>query len=363
MNIDRRTPTAGLVFATALPGCQVDLAHPWGLLWLVLVPVLIASAVLTEKRRETLMRRFAGSMASRLVFGLDRRRRRLRITLLALGLGAILVALSGLRVGYRWETTVRRGVDIMIALDISRSMDARDADSTGKLSRLARAKREIVDLLDRAQGDRIGLVVFAGTAVVRCPLTTDYRTVKLLLDGVTTGLLPIQGTDLGQALDTALDGFKRGPGKSQAVVLITDGEDHLDRVQVAGQRAKDAGVRVFGLGVGETEGAPVPGERGGFHTSRSGDVVVSRLDESSLEQIALLTDGHYLRSVTGELDLERIYTDGIRRDVEARSFSETREKNWFDRFQWLVALALVVLAVEAFLGDSRGESSSSRPEP
>ncbi|MEL6340209.1 MAG: VWA domain-containing protein [Myxococcota bacterium] len=363
MNEVQRALIVGLIFATALPGCQVDLAHPWRLAWLLLVPLLLATAVLNEKRRETLMRRFAGGMASRLVFGLDRRRRRLRVTLLACGLGAILLALSGLRVGYRWETTVRRGVDIMIALDVSRSMDARDADSTGKLSRLARAKREIVDLLDRAQGDRIGLVVFAGTAVVRCPLTTDYRTVKLLLDGVTTRLLPIQGTDLGQALSTALDGFKRGPGKSQAVVLITDGEDHLDRVQTAGQRAKDAGVRVFAIGVGKTEGAPVPGERGGFHTTRSGDVVVSRLDESSLEQLALLTDGHYLRSVTGEFDLERIYTEGIRRDVEARSFSETREKNWFDRFQWLVALALIVLAIEAFLGDSRAESLMSRPQP
>ncbi len=339
--------TSGLL----LSACDLSVARPDRLFLLLLIPALVAAAYAVQRRRAVLLERFAGSAASRLVTHLAPWRRTSRLVLLSIALGAIVLALSGLRIGYRWENVYRRGVDIMIVLDVSRSMDAKDADGSGNLSRLVRAKREIIDLLGKLQGDRVGIVVFAGTAVIRCPLTSDYRTVELLLEGVSSDLVAVQGTNIGESIDLALEGFKRGPGKSQAILLITDGEDHLGDVAGAASRASAQGVRIFAIGVGKPEGAPVPGVGGGFHTDRAGEVVVSRLDESALEALALDTGGRYVRSVTGDVDLEQIYLEGIRRTVKSRDFDSKRDKRWYDRFQWLVVLALVALALEPLIGD------------
>lgn len=337
--------------AVMLSGCEFSIAHPGRMFLLLLVPALVAAGWAVQRRRRVLLERFAGPAAKQLVSHLRPWRRTARIALLSVGTGALIVALAGFRVGYRWENIYRRGVDIMIVLDVSRSMDARDADGSGKLSRLVRAKREIVDLLDKLQGDRVGVVAFAGTAVIRCPLTNDYRTVALLLEGVDSELVSVQGTNIGEAIDLALEGFERGPGKSQAILLITDGEDHLGEVDDAARRAEAQGVRIFAIGVGRPEGAPVPAINGGFHTDRAGEVVVSRLEESALESLAVGTGGSYVRSVTGDVDLEQIYLEGIRGSVESRDFDSKRDKRWYDRFQWLVALSLFALALEPFVSD------------
>ncbi|MEM6532878.1 MAG: VWA domain-containing protein [Myxococcota bacterium] len=346
----------------ALSGCEISIANPERLGLLVLGPAILLAAFLVQRRRSVLLKRFAGETGDRLITQLAPWRRRLRAVMLAVGVCALALSLAGMRVGYRWETVNRRGVDLIIALDVSRSMEVRDADGTGKLSRLVRAKREVIDLLGLLAGDRVGLVVFAGTAVARCPLTTDYKTAELLLRDVDSGLVPVQGTDIGAAITVAVDGFKRGPGQSQAILLITDGEDHIGESDVAVARAKELGIRIFAIGIGKPKGAPVPGERGGFHTDRAGNVVMSRLEESALENLALSTGGRYVRSVTGDIDLEQVYTEGIRRTVEARDLASKREKKWYDRFQWLLALALLVLALEPLIGDGRPLSRDNRAE-
>ncbi|MEO1482906.1 MAG: VWA domain-containing protein [Myxococcota bacterium] len=347
--------TAALLCALLLSGCELSIAYPERLALVALGPLTLIAAVVVQRRRKILLQRFAGNTADALVTGLAPWRRRMRALMLALAVGALALTLAGLRIGYRWETVNRRGVDLIIALDVSRSMEVRDADGTGKLSRLVRAKREIIDLLGTLQGDRVGLVVFAGTAAARCPLTTDYRTAELLLRDVDSSLIPVQGTDIGAAINVAIDGFKRGPGQSQAILLITDGEDHIGESEAALVRAKELGIRIFAIGIGQPKGAPVPGDRGGFHTDRAGNVVMSRLEESALEGLALATGGRYVRSVIGDVDLEQIYLDGIRRTVDSRDLASKREKKWYDRFQWLLALALLMLALEPLIGDGNPE--------
>ncbi|MEM6730137.1 MAG: VWA domain-containing protein [Myxococcota bacterium] len=341
------------VLAVGSSGCDVSVENPLRLSLLLLVPALLVAGLLVQRRREVLMERFAGERVHALVTRLVPWRRVLRMMLLSVAVASITVALAGFKVGYRWEKIYRRGVDMIILLDVSRSMNAQDADDSDKLPRLVRAKREIVDLLGKLTGDRVGIVVFAGTAAIRCPLTSDYKTVELLLDGVTSELIPVQGTDIGAGIDVALEEFKTGPGKSQAIVLITDGEDHIGEAQEAAARAKNQGVRVFAIGIGKTSGAPVPKLSGGFHVNRAGDMVVTHLEETPLKELARLTGGRYVRSVTGDVDLEQIYVEGIRRTLQARDLDSQRDKKWYDRFQWLVALALLALALEPFIGDGR----------
>ncbi|MEL6545215.1 MAG: VWA domain-containing protein [Myxococcota bacterium] len=341
----------GALFAPiALGGCDVSFSSPIRLWALLLVPALVGAAQLIAWRRRVLLERFVGSAAPKLLSHSAPWRRAIRLTLLCVSLTALILAWSGFRWGYRWETVYRRGVDLMIVLDVSRSMDARDADGSGRLSRLVRARREIIDLLGKLQGDRVGLVVFAGTAINRCPLTNDYKTVELLLENVDSDMISLQGTDIGRAISVALEGFKRGPGRSQAMILLTDGEDHMGDVSAATQAAQEKGVRIYAIGIGKETGAPVPGASGGFHTDRAGKVVMSRLEESALEALALETGGRYVRSVTGDVDLEEIYLEGIRKTVESRDMDSNREKRWNDRFQWLLAVALLALALEPLIG-------------
>ncbi len=270
---------------------------------------------------------------------------------MSLGLAAALLALAEIRWGFTWEEVQRRGVDIVVALDVSDSMLVEDAESGGRLSRLERAKREITDLLRLLEGDRIGLVAFAGTAFIECPLTLDYGAAEIFLETIDTDLIPVKGTALGAAIRTSLEAFEGGSHPSRAVILITDGEDHSGEALEAAREARTAGVRIFTIGIGRDEGAPIPAPGGGFRRDRSGEIVLSRLDEPTLQKIALDTGGKYVRSVTGDVDLEQIYSQGIKATLEDQELGSKRRQRWEERFQWLLAIALLALMLETLVGD------------
>lgn len=348
-----RHSVVSVVAAVVVSGCDASVEYPGRLPLVCLGPLLILGAWWVKRRRKLLLERFAGQMGSKLAEQLSPSRRQLRLGLLVASVSLLALTLAGLRVGYEWRTNHRRGVDLMIVLDVSRSMMAPDADGSGKLPRLVRAKREIIDLLDVLQGDRVGLVAFAGEAFIQCPLTTDYSALEFLMRGLDDQSVPMQGTDIGKALRVALEGFESGPGQTQAILIITDGEDHVGETDDAVTRAEELGIRIFAVGVGQSTGAPIPGERRGFHTDRSGNIVTSRLVESSLKHWARKTGGTYVRSVSGDADLEAIYLNGIRRSVEQRKFEAKREKRWFDRFQWLLLLAMLALGLEPFIGNRK----------
>jgi len=321
------------------------------LFFIWVVPVLFLVIVYGLRRRREIMHRFSSA------HGLDviapdtvGSRRWVKASLL---MGTVLftaVALAGPKYGYRWQEIRQQGVDIIIALDCSRSMTAADIQPT----RLERAKREVFDLLAMLKGDRVGLVAFAGTAFLQCPLTLDYDAFNLFLNSLSPDYLPVGGSDITGALATALDSFDPKSASDKAVILITDGENTGGGEPLeAAETLKDNKIKLFCIGVGSSDGVPIPEPDGGFKKDRAGQIVLSRLDENTLKKMAVVTGGTYVRSVAGDMDLDAIYTGEIRRKMEAQTVSSGRKQVWEDRFQWPLALALLCLVAELIIPVTR----------
>jgi Ca-activated chloride channel family protein len=309
------------------------------LVWVI--PALALAYWYGKRRRGKILAAFALRQGlSRIIpQGLDRRRRWQAVLVLA-GCTLLVTALAGPQYGFRWQEIERKGVDIVIALDCSRSMLASDIQPT----RLARAKREIYDLLTMLQGDRVGLVAFSGTAFLQCPLTIDYTAFYLFLDVLTPDYLPLGGSDLAVAVNVSQQAFDPQSKADRAVILITDGEntgsgDPMEAVATA----QASGIKLFCIGVGSNDGVPIPASDGGFKKDERGQIVLSRLDEPLLTRMATSTGGAYVRSVAGDMDLEAIYTDQIRAQLDGSTVESSRKKVWADRYQWPLIFAIVLL--------------------
>ena len=320
------------------------------LLWLL--PLLIAFYVWAFRRKRRALSIFGNPELMGKMTATTSRTRQVWKTILAL-CGVLFFTLAVVRpqFGTKLEIARRSGVDIMIVLDTSLSMLAEDI----KPNRLERAKQEIRSFIDRLAGDRIGLVAFSGVSFVQCPLTLDYGAAKIFLDVIDTDLIPVPGTAIGEAIRTATKGFNVQERKHKAIILLTDGEDHMSDPVEAAKRAADEGVRVYTIGLGTRAGEliPVRDERGGvdYKKNRQGDPVKSRLDEATLEKIALMTGGKYYRSTVGEMELDKIYEEIStmeKRELRSRKFTRYEE-----RFQYPLFLAIVVFALEALLSDRR----------
>ncbi|GAB4256286.1 MAG: hypothetical protein Kow0092_02240 [Deferrisomatales bacterium] len=323
-------------------------AHPGWLALLWLAPAVFALAAWAIRRRSRNLEAYA-RVPSRLALGRREACRWQGAALLAAAVGLTAFAAAGPQLGFHWRTAERRGVDVIVAVDCSRSMLARDVPP----SRMDRARREVLDLLARLEGDRVGLVAFAGTAFLQCPLTLDYAGLHLFLQALGPDYLPVGGTALEAAVETALEGFDPESPADRAVVLITDGEETTGAVEAAAKRAARAGVRVYVLGVGTPEGAPVPLPEGGFVKDTTGRILLARLGEETLARLAESTGGRYARSVPGDEDWETLYDRGLRAELEARTLEGQRLQVWHDRFQWPLLLAVVALAAELWLPRGR----------
>ncbi len=276
-------------------------------------------------------------------------RRRVKAILMVVSVMLLIFALAGPRYGYVWQEVERKGVDIIVALDCSKSMLAEDVTPF----RLERAKREIVDLLAMLQGDRVGLVAFAGEAFLQCPLTLDYGSFHIFLEALSPEYLPVGGTDLGAALTVAMGAFKADEATEKAIILITDGESTGGDVEAVAKKAAEQGIKIFPIGVGSKEGVPVPDSRGGFKKGPDGSILLSKLDATTLKRMAAITKGRFVRSVAGDMDLEAIYTEGIRKTMEARALESSRKKVWENRYQWALGLSLICLMGYLGLGDAK----------
>ncbi len=319
------------------------------LIWAV--PICFLIYLYGNKKRRKILEKFSTHRGLKsIVPQRGDRRRWLKAGLVLAALAVMALALSGPQYGYKWEETEQRGVDIIIALDCSKSMLATDIKPT----RLDRAKRKIYDLLTILEGDRVGLVAFAGTSFLQCPLTLDYDAFHIFLQTLTPDYLPVGGTDLSRAVRTALSAFDEKISSEKAVILITDGENTGEDDPVkAAEDAKKAGVKLFCIGVGSEVGVPVPDKQGGLTKDRSGQIVVTRLDEETLKKMAVLTGGTYVRSVAGDLDLDVIYKQEIRGKMEKSTLSSGRRQVWEDRFQWVLIFAVILLAAELILPSVR----------
>jgi Ca-activated chloride channel family protein len=322
----------------------VDVARPWAL-WLVPVAAALGGAVWLAARRAAA--RLAAHVDPHLLVPLIGRASRKHVhSALLIGAAAtsLVVGLAGLRVGYAFEEVHSTGIDLVIALDVSDSMKV--VDGTDGVTRLDRARREIQDLLTRIDGDRVALVGFAGTAWLACPLTLDTAAASMFLDELDPDLASRQGTALGVALDVSREAFESGARDARAILLLTDGEDHGGDALEAARKAADEGIRVFAIGIGRDEGSPIPDGDGGFRRDRKGELILSKLDEPTLQSVAEATGGGYVRSTLGDVDLQQVYDLGIKQQTTAEERAGGLRKIWNDRYAWLVALAIVLLLVE-----------------
>ncbi len=325
----------------------MDFASPHLFIWLWLVPLAGVLFFFSFKRRNQRIKIILGRLAK---VRLSKSMSLVKAGMVVLALIVIIASLARPRMGFEWTEFKREGVDIMIAIDVSNSMLAQDI----KPNRLMRARREIVDLMGILKGDRVGLVAFAGDAFVQCPLTTDYDAVLMFLDYLNTDLIPTQGTDLGTAIDVSIAGLKAGSPEEtegQALILITDGEDLEGRGLAAAAKAKQAGVKLFTIGVGSKNGAPIPLPGGGFKKDSGGNVVVTKPDERALQELSVSSGGVFVRSVAGDMDLQKLYTEGIRATLKDKEFKAARHKVWYERFQWFLLVGILLLIAEFFIRD------------
>ena len=252
--------------------------------------------------------------------------------------------------GYHWEEVERMGIDIIVAVDTSRSMLADDI----KPNRLEAAKREIKDLIDILDGDRVGLVAFAGTAFLQCPLTLDYGAFSIFLDGIDTDLIPVGGTSFGEAIKESMSAFSDKLKKHKAIVLITDGEDHQGNAIEMAKAAKEKGIIIYTVGVGKKEGAYIKmrDDKGGeaLLKDKEGKVVKSYLDEVLLNKIALETGGAYSPAYGIQWGLANIYTNFIAK-MEEKQLGGRKIKLYEDRYQISLFTALILIVLESLIGE------------
>ena len=321
------------------------------LLWLI--PFCAGLIYLGYQRRKKRMRAFAAIRLPELMTVAENKSVSIiKSSLLLIAIAAIVIGLARPRWGFEWREVPQGGIDIMVVLDLSTSMLASDIPP----NRLERAKRELIDLLGMLDGDRFGIVAFAGVPFVQCPLTVDYRLAGLFINQLSLDLIPVQGTALGDAIELGVDSLvKASSAESQgkAIILITDGEDQNNNTLKAAQKAKEKAVKIYAIGIGKEEGSPIPLPGGGYKKDHNGNVIISKLDEKTLQEAALISGGTYVRSTTGDMDLDQIYTKGIKVSLEAGSYGESRQKIWYERFQWFISLAVGLLFVEFLLKEFR----------
>jgi Ca-activated chloride channel homolog len=336
----------------AAPGC----------LWLLLlIPVLAVLAAVSYRRRRRALEAFGELHLMRHLTASASAERRLIKTTLILGTAFFLIlALARPQWGTRLETVSRRGVDVIVAVDTSLSMLTEDV----KPSRLAQARAAVSSLIDMLHGDRIGLVAFAGAAYVACPLTLDYTAAGLFVDVLDTDLIPIQGTAIADAINISVRAFKSNERRYKVLILITDGEDHEGDVQAAARNAADQGVTIYTVGVGSLHGEPIPlrndrGEIVGYKEDGQHRKVTSRLGESALEAIAVATGGKYYRASPEGIELKRIYDDIG--DMDQATLSARLHTAFEDRYQLPLALAILLLLLEAAIGDRQRQEPRESP--
>ena len=320
--------------------------NPGVLLGLWLLPLLAWLLVRAHRKRLAAAARFADPiMVRRLMPPLGGPRPWIKGGVLLLALGCVIVAGARPRFGVYFEKVSQRGVDLFVLLDVSRSMTAEDVAP----NRLERAKSDIRDLLPRLSGDRVGLIVFAGKPAVPVPLTTDHGFFQTVLDEVGVHSAPRGGTLIGDAIRRALVAMPERRDRDQVLVLITDGEDHESYPEQAAQQAAQRGVKIFTVGLGDSqEGARVPVRDGsaGLHYLRyHGQEVWSKVDERLLKQIALLTGGAYIPAGTKAYDLGQVYREHLAGLTRAE-VHEDRRKRYRERFQLFVCLGVALLFLE-----------------
>jgi len=322
----------------------------WGLL---LIPILIALFIRAEHRGLGRLQEFVSArLLPQLAGTVNRPRRVFRFALLLLGLSLALLSLAQPRWGYTFEDVKRKGLDLLIAVDTSRSMLSNDVQP----DRLERVKLAAQDLIHELQGDRVGLIAFAGRAFLQAPLTIDYEAVMESVNDLDTTTIPEGGTNISSAIALAMQSFGKSAVGNRALIIFTDGEELSgDAVNVA-KTATDAGVRIFTVGVGTPQGSliPITSENGetAFVKDSAGQVVKSKLDDKRLREIAQATGGFYVHLESGPRTMQQIYNEGLAK-MQAAEIDVRLSRRPIERYEWPLGAALAALALSILIGERK----------
>jgi len=315
--------------------------HPDFLYLLLLLPAVILLFILNEIRKRKALKRLGDvTLVSGLVPEMSGIRPVIKFILQLIAVSSGIIMLSRPQFGSKIEDVKKQGVEVIIALDVSNSMLAEDIQP----DRLTRAKQAITRLVDDLDNDKIGLIVFAGDAYIQIPITTDYISAKMFLSAINPNMVPKQGTAIGAAINLGARSFSPGDGKSKAMIIITDGENHEDDPVKEAEEAAKAGIVIHTIGIGSTDGVPIPLLNNGkkdYLKDVNGNTVVTKLDEEILKKIALSTNGNYVRASNSNIGLDEIYAQikkMKKQDLESTMYTE-----YNDQFQIFAALAILML--------------------
>ncbi len=328
--------------------------HPDILYALLLIPMLaVLFGWMLVWRRKALRRYGEWQVVQRLVPAMSKPRLILRFVILMFAYAMLILGLSNPQIGSKLVEGERKGIDLMVCLDVSNSMLAQDI----KPNRLERAKQAISKMIDKLGNDRIGMIVFAGNAYVQLPITTDHAAAKLFLSTVNTKIVPTQGTAIGAALELAAKSFD-DETHSRAIIVITDGENHEDDAVKIAKTIADKGIYIYTIGMGLPEGTPIPeydqyGRQVGYKKDREGKTVVTRLNESTLEQIAAEGNGIYVRANNTQAGLSKVF-DEIN-SLEKTEFESKMFSDYESRFQYFIAASILFLLIELLIFERKSK--------
>lgn len=280
----------------------------------------------------------------------SKRKHIVKFVLVLLAFTSLIIAYANPQIGKTFEKVKRSGIDVIIAVDVSRSMLAEDI----KPNRMARARQFVSRIIDELQNDRVGLIVFAGNAYLQMPLTSDKAAAKLFLKTMDTEMVPTQGTAIADAINLARKSFELEEKQFKSLIIITDGENHEGEAIEAAEQAADLGIVINTVGVGDPKGAPIPvNKRGGsdFKRDRAGNIVLSKLNETMLQQVAVKGNGDYFRLNAGVEELnalvEKLNT------MEKKDFDEKVVTDYEDQYQYFILLAIILLTLEFLISDRK----------
>jgi Ca-activated chloride channel family protein len=269
-----------------------------------------------------------------------------KFILLSLAFEFVVIGFAGPQIGTKQEKVRRQGIDVMIAIDVSNSMLSEDV----KPSRLARAKNFISNFVDSLENDRLGLIVFAGRAYLQMPLTVDYSAAKMYLKTVSPAMVPTQGTNIAEAIDLARKGFVQGENTHKALIIISDGEDNEGGVDEAVAQAVGEGAKIFTVGVGSENGSPIP-MGGDFKRDESGNIVLSKLNQDMMRDIAAKGNGKFFMLGSGKDEISSIFKELGR--ISKRQYEDLTFTDFDEQYQWCLAIAAVLLLLEWWINERR----------
>ncbi|MCQ2346682.1 MAG: VWA domain-containing protein [Paludibacteraceae bacterium] len=330
-------------------------AHIQFLWLLLLIPAIVAAYIWFTRRKRRQLATFGDpTLLAELMPNVSRNRPIVKFSILMVALTLLIFAAARPQFGQNEQTVKRQGIEVMIALDISNSMLAEDVQP----SRLDRAKQMLSKMIDKMVDDKVGLVVFAGEAYTQLPITCDYVSAKMFLNTITPNLIKAQGTAIGEAIQTSIRSFGSEQSEAgRAIVLITDGENHEDDAVAAAKKAREMGINLYVIGIGKPEGAPIPIEgTNNYRKDRSGQVVVTRLNEDMCKEVAQAGGGLYVRcdnTNTAMRTLQKALDELASSEIETTVYTDYNEQ-----YQSFVLIALLLIVVDFFIFNRKNKSLS-----